>query len=369
MMKTVLSLLLAATVLAPTAAAQPAEPDEPLRLAIARLTHGHVGWIFNRPGRVDVDLVAIYEPEEALQQKYIDRYGLDPGLFHDNLDEMLDAVQPEAVAAFGSIREHLGVVEAAAPRGIDVMVEKPLAFRVEDAERMRDLAEEHDVHVITNYETTWYASVEAAKEVVEAGELGDLRKIVVRDGHRGPQEIGVSDEFLGWLTDPEENGAGALIDFGCYGANLITWLMEGRAPETVTAVSQTIKPDVYPEVDDETTIIVTYPEAQGIIQASWNWPFDRKDMHVYGRTGYLAAPDGNELRVRRAGESEEEVRRFGDRPYPHDDPFSYLAAVVRGTETISETSRWSLENNVTVVRILDAARVSARTGRTVRLDQ
>lgn len=345
-----------------------AQDAEPLQLAIARLTHGHVNWIFNRPEKTDVDLVGIYEPNSELRDRYMDRHGLDADLFFTDLGEMLDAVRPEAVAAFGSIREHLEVVEAAAPRGIDVMVEKPLAFSVEHAERMRDLATQHDIHLITNYETTWYASVHAAKDVVETGALGDIWKVVVRDGHRGPQEIGVGEEFLEWLTDPEQNGGGALIDFGCYGANLITWLMDGRAPLTVTAVSQTMKPDVYPHVDDETTIIVTYPEAQGIIQGSWNWPFSRKDMHVYGRTGYVFAPDGEELRIRRAGEDQEEVRMFGDRPPPHDDPFSYLAAVVRGTEVVTETSLWSLENNFTVVRILDAARESARTGRTIALD-
>ena len=92
-------------------------------------------------------------------------------------------------------------------------------------------------------------------------------------------------EFLSWLTDPKLNGAGALFDFGCYGAGLMTWLMNGEKPLTVTAVTQQIKPEIYPKVDDEATIIITYPKAQAIIQASWNWPFDRKDMEVYGATG------------------------------------------------------------------------------------
>ena len=92
-------------------------------------------------------------------------------------------------------------------------------------------------------------------------------------------------EFLAWLTDPEKNGAGALFDFGCYGANLMTWLMNDARPVSVTAVTQRIKPEIYAKVDDEATIILEYPGAQAIIQASWNWPFDRKDMEVYGRTG------------------------------------------------------------------------------------
>jgi predicted dehydrogenase len=96
-------------------------------------------------------------------------------------------------------------------------------------------------------------------------------------------------EFFDWLTDPVRNGAGALFDFGCYGANLMTWLMDGQRPIAVTAVTQHFQPNVYPAVEDEATILVEYPAAQGIIQASWNWPFDRKDMEIYGRTGQIFA--------------------------------------------------------------------------------
>ena len=110
-------------------------------------------------------------------------------------------------------------------------------------------------------------------------------------------------EFLAWLTDPEKNGAGALFDFGCYGANLMTWLMDDARPTSVTAVTQRIKPEIYPRVDDEATIILEYPGAQAIIQASWNWPFDRKDMEVYGRTGQVLTVAQNGLRVRLRGEA------------------------------------------------------------------
>ena len=127
--------------------------------------------------------------------------------------------------------------------------------------------------------------------------------MVVHDGHRGPREIGVQPEFLAWLTDPEQNGAGALFDFGCYGANLMTWLMDDARPTSVTAVTRRFKPEIYPRVDDEATIILEYPGAQAIIQASWNWPFDRKDMAVYGQTGSVFTVRNNEVRVRRAREA------------------------------------------------------------------
>jgi predicted dehydrogenase len=219
--------------------------------------------------------------------------------------------------------------------------------------------------VVVNYETTWYPANHAAYALIhEKHAIGDLRKIVVHDGHQGPKEIGCSAAFLEWLTDPVLNGGGALTDFGCYGADLITWLMQGQRPASVLAVTQQIKPEVYPKVDDEATIVLTYPQAQGIIQASWNWPFNRKDMEVYGRTGYVLVPDKDRLRVR-TGSAAETESTAPALTSPNNDPLSYLAAVVRGD--IRPAGLSSLEVNLIATEILEAARESARTGQRVTL--
>jgi predicted dehydrogenase len=362
----VLVSLLCAGLGAPVVAARQGGPA-PLRLAIAGLTHDHVRGVLSKRQRGDVEIVGIYEPDQALSARYAKEYGLDPGLFFTDLGGMLDRVKPQAVAAFGSIFEHLSVVEAAAPRGVHVMVEKPLAVSVAHAERMAALARAHHIQLVTNYETTWYPNVPALAALVSDGSLGPLRKVVVHDGHQGPKEIGVSPEFFHWLTDPVQNGGGALIDFGCYGADLLTWLMHGEVPTTVTAVTQQIKPDIYPKVDDEATIVVTYPQAQGIIQASWNWPVGRKDLEVYGKTGYALAPDRTHLRVRMGERSAEDAREAPPRAGNERDSLAYLGALVRGEVTMADTDLSSLPVNLTVVRILEAARDSARTGRTVRL--
>jgi len=342
--------------------------SRPLRLGIAGLSHTHVHWILNRPARGDIQIAGIYEPNRKLVERYAEQYGLRDSLFFTDFDQMLDAIKPEAIAAFGATYDHLRVVEACAPRGIHVMVEKPLAVNLKHALTIEALAKKHAIHVLTNYETTWYATTQAVYDSVHDRQaIGPIRKIVVHDGHQGPKEIGVNEEFLVWLTDPVRNGGGALMDFGCYGANLATWLMGGLAPMTVTAITQQIKPEIYPAVDDEATIILTYPNAQAIIQASWNWPFNRKDMQVYGRTGYLYALDGQNLRVRKEHAAREQALVLEGKSAPMDDPFAYFAAVIRGEVRISETDLSSLGNNLIVMRILEAAKQSAASGETVKL--
>lgn len=257
----------------------------------------------------------------------------------------------------------------ALPRGIHVMVEKPLATTVAHAERMEQLAKQHNIHLLTNYETSWYPTTEKTFQLVnDSSYVGTIRKVVIHDGHEGPKEIGVSNEFLDWLTDPVQNGGGALIDFGCYGANLMTYLMKGQEPISVTAITQQFKPSIYPKVDDEATIILAYPGAQCIIQASWNWPFGRKDMEVYGESGYVLAPGRDALKIRNSKSKVETIRKITAKEVNvYEDPFSYFADVVSGKIAVPKDGLYSLENNVTVVHILEAARESARTGKTIVL--
>ena len=258
------------------------------------------------------------------------------------------------------------MVEACARRRIPVMMEKPLAVSVEDGRAIERAARSGGIQVIVNYETTWYRSHGALWRLVKEERAGgEIRKMVAMDGHQGPKEIGVQDEFFSWLTDPVKNGAGALYDFGCYGANLMTWLMDGQAPVAVTALVQRIKPRIYPRVDDEATILVEYPRAQGIIQASWNWPFSRKDLEVYTESASARALGGGVLRVRRAGPADEEAVALPELPADERDSLAYLAAVVRGR--LKPAGLSSLENNLVVTQILEAARESASSGRTIRL--
>ena len=280
------------------AGADPLHADEtdsnPVRVGVVGLVHTHVHGILSRSrDRGDIEIVGISEPNAALAERYAKQHRIAPALLFTDLVAMLDQTKPEAVAVFTSTYDHLKVVEICAPRGIHVMVEKPLAVSTEHAEGIAELAGRHKIEVLVNYETTWYRSNQEVYRIVhERQKIGDLRKIVVHDGHQGPIEIGCNEEFLEWLTDPVLNGGGALTDFGCYGANLITWLMKNERPTSVTAITQQMKPDKYPKVEDEATILLTYPKMQGIVQASWNWPYNRKDMEVYGTEGYGAHREG-----------------------------------------------------------------------------
>jgi predicted dehydrogenase len=349
------------------ASAQVSTAHPPLRVGIVGLVHGHVhGFLGQSLHSPEIQIVGIAEPDSRLLSQAATRYSFDHSLLFSDLEEMLQKARPQAVLVYTNTYDHRHVVEVCARHGIPVMMEKPLAVSLEDALAIEKAARTGKIQVLVNYETSWYRSNHAAYDLVHDGSLGDVRKVVVHDGHSGPKEIGVEPEFLAWLTDPKLDGGGALFDFGCYGADLMTWLMDGQRPQAVTAVTQQLKPEIYSRVDDEATIILTYPHAQAIIQASWNWPFDRKDMEVYGRTGYAITLKRDDLRVRRAGDnSHEEQLAAKPVPTPYDNSLSYVRAVILDGAKPDALS--SLETNVTVTEILDAARRSAASGKTVQL--
>lgn len=340
--------------------------ETPTRIGVVGLVHTHVHWILEDWSNEDYEVVGIVETNRDLAEQYAEQHGYPMDIVFETMEDMVEATNPEAVTAFNTIYGHLEVVEFCAPRGIHVMVEKPLAVNLDHARRMEVLALEHDIHLLTNYETSWYPSHASAYTLTHTAEqIGDIRKMVFHHGHPGPIEIGCNPEFLEWLTDPELNGGGALTDFGCYGANLSTWFLQGETPLTVSCTRQSFKPEMYPKVEDEATIVLTYPSAQVIVQASWNWPYNRKDMEVYGQSGYIICENGQNLDIQRT--DSEEVEHMLGKPLSNElsNPFRYLGAVLKGEIAPEPHEVSALPNNMTVMRILEAARLSAERGEVV----
>lgn len=343
--------------------------SQPLHVVVAGLSHDHVGGILQQYNEKKVIIDGIAEDNNVLIERYTKRYNLPSSLFYSSLDDLLKKKKPQAVLAYNPISEHLSVVEKCAPLGIHVMVEKPLATTLADAKKIEALSKKYKIKVLTNYETTWYSSNQQAFLLLKnETNFGAIRKMVAHDGHEGPKEIGVSKEFLSWLTDPVKNGGGAVIDFGCYGANLMTWLMKGQKPLSVSATLKQIKPDVYPKVDDDATIVIEYPQATGIIEGSWNWPFSIKDMEVFGKTGYIQAVNPNTLRTKKNGDKEYVISEAKESLPEMKNNLAYLEAVLSG-KISGEDDLSSLSNNLIVVEILEAAKLSAKTGRKIMLQK
>jgi predicted dehydrogenase len=329
-----------------------------------------VHWILGSEKIGDIEIVGIVEPNRDLARRYSKLHGYSMDIVFNTIEEMVEKTHPEAVTAFNTIYDHLQVVEYCAPRKIHVMVEKPLAASLEHARKMDSLARQYDILLLTNYETSWYGSnYEAFRLVIKEKKIGELRRMIFYTGHPGPVEIGCNEEFLEWLTDPVLNGGGALTDFGCYGANLAIWFMNGQTPLTVSCITQQIKPALYPKVEDDATIILTYPTTQILIQASWNWSHNRKEMEVYGTSGYVFCKNGKEMEVledEKVGSYKLEAKPLPD---GFHDPFAFMAEVIKNSHPLERFGVSSLENNLIVMQILEIAKEAASQKKTILWDE
>ncbi|TFF39758.1 Gfo/Idh/MocA family protein [Mucilaginibacter psychrotolerans] len=335
------------------------------RLGIAGMAHDHVNGILSEYQQGKVIIVGIAEADRQLRAKYQQKYHLPDSIFYDDLKKMVLATKPEAVLGYNPVAKHIDIVEICAPLGISVMVEKPLAATLAQAKRMEFLALKYYIKLLTNYETTWYPSYQHVYNMASKDSIGQIRKMVVHDGHQGPKEIGCSKEFLSWLTDPDLNGGGALIDFGCYGADLMTWLMDGQRPVAVTAVARHFKLNVYPKVEDDVNIVIEYPTATGLIEASWNWPFSIKDLEVFGEKGYMHALDRSNT-LTRINDNTSNATTTNTLEPPLDNPVTYLQLVLKN-RLLGINDRSSLKYNMIVMQILDAAKRSIAEGRRIVL--
>ncbi|MDF2432765.1 MAG: hypothetical protein JWP44_2396 [Mucilaginibacter sp.] len=339
--------------------------QKPIRVCVAGLNHDHAHGILRRYKDGTVDIVGIAEPNKELWVKYGKLYHIPDSLFFTDLKKMIILKKPDAVLGYNAVANHVDIVEICAPMHIPVMVEKPLAATLAQAKRIEALANQYHIKVLTNYETTWYPSNLDLYNTVAAGTIGPIKKMIAHDGHQGPKEIGCSKEFLSWLTDPVLNGAGPLNDFGCYGADLMTWFMHGQKPIAVTAIARHYKPEVYPKVEDDATVFVEYPGATGQIEGSWNWPFGIKDFEVFGEHGYLHALDTSNI-VTRMRENIKGTKKSEPLATPINDPIIYLTAVLRNNISGNDDQS-SLNYNMVVMEILDAAKRSIKEGKRIVL--
>ena len=344
-------------------AGEAAAPTAPLRVLLAGLAHGHAGGFLNQAKPDTVNLVGVWEADDNIWEKYRKNTRLADVVRYKDLTEALAQSGAEAVWAFSDTRDHLPIVRAAAPRHLPVIVEKPLAVSWAAAAEIAALAQKNHTLVLTNYETSWYPSFEEVRRMLGAdGPLGPLRQIYAQAGHEGPVKIKVGPEFLAWLRDPVRGGGGALFDFGCYGANLATWWLGNRAPESVSAHTSQFDKVNYPDCDDHAVIQIVYPDVQVTVVGSWHWPYARKDVALYGERGSVVTTNDKLYTVRNAKKPAENREAQVERRVP----LTWFAATIRaGRDPVEDPS--SLENNLIVMKILEAARRSAAEGRAIKI--
>lgn len=265
----------------------------PLRLAVVGLVHDHVwGLLGQFRATGGVTAVVAVDPNVPLCDRARSEFGFEhaapavDGLWEHHPDLVLCCTSNAATAP---------ITEACVERGIPVMIEKPLAANLGLAKRIAAAAERSKVPVMCNWPTAWDARIQHGVRLAKEGALGSVYTLRYRAAHAGPREIGCSPYFWSWLYDAEQNGAGALMDYCCYGAALAAWVL--GLPDGVTAIKgRLVKTDI--PVEDNAVILMQYPSAFGMAEASWTQAGHRPyGFGVLGHRAGLVAERDQLLRV------------------------------------------------------------------------
>ena len=331
------------------------------KIAVVGLVHSHVWGHLARMIKGDTaKLVGIAEPNSELVAE-ARKMGAAGSLIFSDYRKMLDKTKPQIVWAFVENNRHLEIAEACAQRKINIMFEKPLAATYKQAQAIRDLARKHNIQVLTNYQMAWWPANYVAKSLADAGELGKVWRVRGIVGHGGPGSTGARNQFFfAWLTDPVQNGAGALMDFGCYNALWSLWYL--GQPESVYAHVNHLRPETFPKVEDNSTMILSYKNGVSIAEGSWDLPRGFQDLEVFGLGGSVYMANGRvELRKGR------ETREVPLDPLPPEraEPIAFMVNSIKSGKPIDGLT--ALDINVQVVEIIDAAKMSVKTGRAIKL--
>jgi predicted dehydrogenase len=347
------SVLLLATVFA--------NAQEPT-IAIIGLRHSHVwGHIGKMIAGKPAKLVGIAEtlPDMIADAK---KRGAAEDLFFTDYKKMLDEKKPLIVWAFVENNRHREIVEACAPRKVHVIFEKPLASTLQDAQVIRRLALQHGIHVMTNYQMAWWSANYTAKKTADSGAVGKVWRLRGVVGHGGPGgATGLNKVFFDWLTDPEKNGAGALMDFGCYNALWSLWYL-GK-PISVYAQVNQLRPSEFSKVEDNSTFIFSYKNGVGLFEGSWDLPRSFQDLEVFGREGSLYMVNGKvELRK---GRGQPESVTLDPLPPERSEPIAYMVHCIQTNRP--PDGLVAIDINVDVVEIIEAAKKSVKEGKAIKL--
>lgn len=331
------------------------------RVGVIGLIHDHVWGLLRHWRDIDnVELVAAADVNPPLLEKVATEFGVTTG--YASYAELLEREALDIVTLALDNAGTAHAVEASAARGLHILNEKPMSATLEQADRMVAACEKANVQLLVNWPTAWNPAIQTVDRLIQEGAIGPVHKVRYLAAHQGPKEIGCSPYFYNWLYDAELNGAGALMDYCCYASNMAAhWL--GR-PLSVVGIKGTLVKDPFP-VDDNAIILMQYPHAFGIAEASWTQQGSDggPNPSVWGATGTLSV-HGNRVRLSRL--NMEPTWLEADTPLPgrRNGPEYLISCLEAGTPV---EGMCSASISRTAQEILQAGLDSARNGQTVTL--
>ena len=352
------------------------------RVAGINFAHMHMGdnlrFAFDHP---EVDLVGVCDEDPARMQSAVETFGLVPDQVFTDWQRCLAETRPDLVILCPPTGEHAMWVEHIAPFGCHLMVEKPFAANLADADRMVVAMEAGGGRLAINWPLAWYPPHVTAKRLIDEGAIGELIGVNYYDGNRGPlyhveAKLETTEAFRteqkaeSWFYK-KELGGGSLLDYLGYGATLATWFLGGAEPQTITTVTDETEGL---EVDEHSITIARYGFGLCRFETRWGtfsdpWthqPQPKCGFEIMGSGGTITSYDYEDtVRIQTREDPQGLVLPVDELVAPMQNPVQYVLSCLETGATIEGP----LDPKLSRVgqRIVDSAMQSARDGRSVDL--
>lgn len=301
---------------------------------------------------------------------------------YDDYKEMLFKVKPDIAFILCENYKKLEVIEECAKRGVNICVEKPLALTYEEALKIEEISKKYNVEIVINWPVLWRPYLHKMKKAIDSGICGKPIKMRYINGHTGPlgkgakhrgvsenaEEMSDTDRSKTWWHQ-EKYGGGVFLDICCYGCLFCKWFM-GDGEESILSYGANLNTD-FGDTDDNFAAIVKYPGKMSIIEGTWTTPravipsgpmVMCTDGVIMCTGGAEDAPDvkaydiyGNELEIEdvNLGES-------------YKNMAWHYAEHIKTGKPVHEML--TLEGNIKVMAILDAAIKSSKNGKEEKIN-
>jgi glucose-fructose oxidoreductase len=252
------------------------------------------------------EIVGVCDSHPERMRGAIERFGLTAGQVFTDWQHCIEVAQPDLILLCPATGDHALWVERLAPLGLPLLLEKPLAASLAEADSMIAACQQHDVRWAINWPLVWVASHRTTKRLIDEGRIGEVIEVHYYDGNRGPLYHTAEKREVTALEVQREKphswfyrraaGGGSLLDYLGYGVTLGTWFMNGAEPLEVTTA--TYQPPGL-EVDEHSITVVRYAHGLSKFETRWGtytdpWihqPQPRCGFVIVGTAGTISSYD------------------------------------------------------------------------------
>jgi predicted dehydrogenase len=283
------------------------KPAKKWKIAGINFDHDHMGdnlrMAFDHP---QVEIVGICHEDPRKMERAIRNFSIPPERVFTDYRACLESTKPDIALLCPATARHAEWVLKIAPSGVHVLLEKPFAASLADADLMLTAMRATGKLFAINWPLAWYPPHVTAKRLVEEGAIGEVIEVHFYDGNRGPlyhaaDKIELSPEererekSSTWFYK-KKAGGGSLLDYLGYGATLATWYHRGKAPIEVTCV---VDEPPYLEVDEHSITVARYDCGLSKFETRWGthsdpWtcqPQPKCGFVIVGRDGSISSYD------------------------------------------------------------------------------